>query len=44
MVLEHVPASDSALKNMVAAVKRGGWILIEELDHITLLPDLSVAA
>jgi len=44
MVLEHVPARDAALRNMVAALKPGGWILLEELDHVTMLPDPSVDA
>jgi hypothetical protein len=44
MVLEHVPARDEALRNMVVALKPGGWILLEELDHVTMLPDPSVDA
>src|SRR5579859_4610647 len=39
MLLEHVAGRDDALRRLVAAVKPGGWILLEELDHVTLLPD-----
>jgi SAM-dependent methyltransferase len=44
LVLEHVPARVDALSNMVKALKPGGWILLEELDHVTLQPALSVDA
>jgi SAM-dependent methyltransferase len=42
LVLEHVPARMDALVNMVTALKPGGWIQLEELDHVTLQPALSV--
>jgi hypothetical protein len=29
---------------MVAALKPGGWIVLEELDHVTMLPDPAVGA
>jgi SAM-dependent methyltransferase len=41
MLLEHVPGRDDALRRMVAALRPGGWILLEEFDHVTLLPDAS---
>ena len=41
MLLEHVPGRDDALRNMVSALRPGGWILLEEFDHVTLLPDSS---
>jgi hypothetical protein len=44
MVLEHVPGREQALEHMVAALKPGGWIVLEELDHVTLLPDPAVGA
>jgi SAM-dependent methyltransferase len=44
LLLEHVPGRDQALSNMVAALKPGGWIQLEELDHITLQPALLVDA
>jgi 2-polyprenyl-3-methyl-5-hydroxy-6-metoxy-1,4-benzoquinol methylase len=31
-VLEHVPEREQALARMVAAVKPGGWLLIEDID------------
>jgi SAM-dependent methyltransferase len=41
MLLEHVPGRGEALHHMVAALKPGGWILLEEFDHVTLLPEAS---
>ena len=33
-VLQHVPARDQALANMVAATKPGGWVVIEDVDWL----------
>lgn len=41
-VLEHVPGRDRALHRMVAALKPGGWLLLQEFDHVTMLPDPGV--
>src|SRR4051812_17392220 len=38
LVLEHLPASDVALKKMIAALKPGGALLVEEFDHVSFLP------
>jgi SAM-dependent methyltransferase len=32
LVLEHLPARESVLERMKAALKPGGWVLIEDLD------------
>jgi len=42
MVLMHLTARERALGNMVSALKPGGWLLIEEIDSVTFLPDPSV--
>ena len=42
LVLTHLPERESALERMVAALKPGGWIVIEEMDDLTLLPDPAV--
>ena len=33
-VLQHVPAREQALANMVAATKPGGWVVIEDVDWL----------
>ena len=33
-VLQHVPAREQALDNMVAATKPGGWVVIEDVDWL----------
>jgi len=38
LLLEFIPERDTALRHMVAALKPGGWLLVEELDHINWLP------
>ncbi len=42
LVLQHVRDREAALARMVAALKPGGWILIEEFDNLSLLPDPGV--
>lgn len=32
LVLEHVPAREAALQRMIAAVRPGGWVVIEDAD------------
>jgi len=38
LVLEHLPATDIALSKMIAALKPGGALLVEEFDHVSFLP------
>jgi SAM-dependent methyltransferase len=38
LVLEHVSARGVALRQMVAALKPGGVLLVEEFDHVNWLP------
>jgi SAM-dependent methyltransferase len=38
LLLEHVPERKAALDHMLAAIKPGGWLLIEEFDHVNWLP------
>lgn len=33
-VLQHVPARGQALQNMIGAAKRGGWIVVEDIDWV----------
>jgi len=35
LVLMHVPERQAGLDRMVAALKPGGWLLVEEPDHLT---------
>lgn len=37
-VLEHLPARDEVLKRMIAALRPGGWLLLEAHDFMSLLP------
>ena len=39
LLLEHLPAYREALRHMVAALKPGGVLLIEDFDHTTFQPD-----
>jgi SAM-dependent methyltransferase len=39
MVLMHLSERDAALERLVTALKPGGWIVIEEFDDLTLLPE-----
>jgi SAM-dependent methyltransferase len=39
LVLMHLPERERALRSMVSAVKPGGWLLVEEGDVLTWLPD-----
>src|SRR5215813_2214984 len=38
LLLIHLPERELALKRMVAALKPGGWIVLEEFDEPSLLP------
>ena len=40
-LLEHLPAREDVLRRMVAALRPGGWVLIEDLDvisHVSVTP------
>jgi SAM-dependent methyltransferase len=39
LLLEHLPDSDVALDHMIEALKPGGWLVLEEFDHVSFLPD-----
>jgi SAM-dependent methyltransferase len=39
LLLSHLPAHEQALQRMTAALKPGGWLLVEEFDHVSFLPD-----
>jgi ubiquinone/menaquinone biosynthesis C-methylase UbiE len=42
LVLLHVPERERALERMVAALKPGGWLVIEDFDTASVLPDARV--
>lgn len=42
LVLMHLPEREAALKKLIASVKPGGWLLIEEFDCLSVEPDPSV--
>jgi SAM-dependent methyltransferase len=42
LALAHLRDGESALARMMGALKPGGWILIEELDDLSFLPDPTV--
>lgn len=42
LVLLHLPDRGVALRRMVDALKPGGWIVVEEFDALTFLPDPAV--
>lgn len=39
LVLMHLPEPEIALKRIIDALKPGGWIVAEEFDALSLLPD-----
>jgi SAM-dependent methyltransferase len=39
LVLMHLPQREEALEHMVSALKPGGWLLVEEYDTASMLPD-----
>lgn len=39
LVLMHLPQREQALEHMVAALKPGGWIVVEEYDTASMEPD-----
>jgi len=40
LLLMHLADREAALKKMVAALKPGGWVVLEEFDHLAFLPNL----
>lgn len=43
LVLHHLPGRELALQRILAALKPGGWIVVEELDLLSALPDSAVS-
>jgi 2-polyprenyl-3-methyl-5-hydroxy-6-metoxy-1,4-benzoquinol methylase len=41
LVLMHLPERETVLKRMIAALKPGGWIVLEEIDNLAFLPNQS---
>ncbi|MFI5268172.1 MAG: class I SAM-dependent methyltransferase [Chloroflexota bacterium] len=35
LVLEHLPEREQALQKMARALRPGGWVLIEDMDHVS---------
>jgi SAM-dependent methyltransferase len=44
LVLMHLPERESAMERMVAALKPGGWMVVEEFDALSLLADLPLVS
>ena len=42
LVLMHLPERELALQRMLETLKPGGWVVIEEFDDLTIVPDSSV--
>lgn len=42
LVLMHLPERELALQRMVRSLKPGGWVVIEEFDGLSILPDSAV--
>ena len=42
LVLMHLPQRDGVLQQLVHALRPGGWLLAEEFDSLSMLPDPSV--
>jgi hypothetical protein len=38
MLLEFIPNPDAVLRYKVAALKPGGWLLVEDMDYTNWLP------
>ena len=39
LVLMHLPGRELALQQMLASLKPGGWIVVEEFDNLSILPN-----
>lgn len=44
LVLMHVPERDAALARMMSSLKVGGWLLVEEYDSCSVLPDPTLSS
>jgi SAM-dependent methyltransferase len=44
LVLVHLPEREAVLERLVAALKPGGWLVVEEFDVLSMLPDACVNA
>ena len=42
LVLHHLPGREFALERILAALKPGGWVVVEEFDTLSVLPDSAV--
>jgi SAM-dependent methyltransferase len=42
LVLIHIPERDAVLERLITALKPGGWLVIEDFDALSLLPDREV--
>lgn len=42
LLLVHLPARERVLDRMIAALKPGGWLVIEDFDGLSLLPDATL--
>jgi SAM-dependent methyltransferase len=42
LVLIHLPERDAVLERLVTALRPGGWLVIEDFDTLSLLPDREV--
>lgn len=43
LLLIHLPDRETALRRMIEALKPGGWVVVEEFDALTFLPDPAVS-
>ena len=39
LVLMHLPGRELALRRMIESLKPGGWIVVEEFDNVSILPN-----
>ena len=39
LVLMHLPGRELALERMIESLKPGGWIVVEEFDNVSILPN-----
>jgi SAM-dependent methyltransferase len=42
LVLHHLPGRELALQRILASLKPGGWVVVEEFDALSVLPDPAV--
>jgi SAM-dependent methyltransferase len=44
LVLEHIPERDAVLRKLAAALKPGGWLLVESVDYVSAVPVSALGA